>query len=140
MIYDDSNAFGGQYITVINGYNSPNEPRSPDGMASYIFDVSGGKYRVQARVITSNDVDELSSNSCWIRIDGAMVNTVIHSSGWIQWNNIEYGENWHWDIVHSSDDNNKLVEFSLDSGTYTLEIGYREDGLYIDGILITKID
>lgn len=139
MIYDDPNAFGGQYITVLSGNNSTDNPPAPSGTASYIFEVTGGKYRVQARVLYG--IDRYNSDSCWIRINGAAVNTIVHTSGWIQWNNIVCSNTtWDWDTVRNMDDGNKLVEFSLNAGTYTLEIGYREDGLYLDAILITKID
>ncbi|MBN2588592.1 MAG: leucine-rich repeat domain-containing protein, partial [Sedimentisphaerales bacterium] len=137
MIYDDQESFGGQYFAVLSGYNSVNEPPYPDGTASYIFEVSGGTYRVQARC--SYYVDQYNSDSCWIRINGATLNTTTFANGWIKWNNIELNDSWHWDIVHSTDDENKLVEFELDPGIFTLEIGYREDGLYLDAILITKI-
>ena len=132
---DRTDASGGQYITVDAGNNSTAAP--PDtGVASYVFTVKGGIYKILGRVITlTNTVDD---DSCWIRIQKATTQTKNHSSGWVRWNDIAWGQNWHWDEAHSSDDGNQTVRFTMTAGTYTLEFAYREDGLLLDRLLITN--
>jgi hypothetical protein len=58
---------------------------------------------------------------------------------WVR-NDIAGGSDWHWDVVHSSEDGNKEVEWTMSAGTYTLNIAYREEGALLDAIVITKID
>jgi hypothetical protein len=55
-------------------------------------------------------------------------------------NDIAGGSDRHWDVVHSSEDGNKEVEWTMSAGTYTLNIAYREEGALLDAIVITKID
>ena len=126
-------ASGGQYIEVESGNNSTSGPTN--GVASYNITIGGGTYKINCRVIaptTSND-------SFYVNIPGATTQTVNHSSGWVRWNDIAGGSDWHWDIVHSSDDGNKEVEWTMAAGTYTLNIAYREEGALVDAIVITKI-
>jgi len=128
---------GGEYITVVTGNNSTSEPPA-EGVATYVFTVEGGTYKVLGRVITYN-LDS-GDDSCWIRIQGAATQTTNHSSGWVRWNDIEWGQDWHWDEVHSSEDGNTEVEWTMAPGTYTLEFAYREDGVLLDAIVISKLD
>ncbi len=128
---------GGEYITVVTGNESTNEPPA-EGVATYVFTVEGGTYKILGRVITYNL--DTGDDSCWFRIQGATTQTTNHSSGWVRWNDIELGQDWHWDEVHSSDDGNETVEFTMAPGTYTLEFAYREDGLLLDAIVISKLD
>ncbi len=81
-----------------------------------------------------------TDDSFWRQIPGATIQTVNHSSGWVQWNNIDGGADWHWDVVHSSDDADTKVEWTMAASTYTLEIAFREDGALLDAITITRID
>jgi len=53
---------------------------------------------------------------------------------------VEVGEDWHWDIVHSRDDDDLEVEWTLEAGTHTLQIAYRNGGPLLDAIVIRKID
>jgi len=132
---DRADSSGGRYITVDAGNNSTAVPPAT-GVASYVFTVKGGIYKILGRVITlTNTVDD---DSCWIRIQKATTQTKNHSSGWVRWNDIAWGQNWHWDEVHSSDDGNQTVQFTMTAGTYTLEFAYREDGLLLDRLLITN--
>ncbi len=55
-------------------------------------------------------------------------------------NNIGFGVDWYWDVVHGSDDADTEVEWTMAAGTYTLEIAYREDGAQLDAITITRIN
>ncbi|MHC4597336.1 MAG: hypothetical protein ACYS19_20615, partial [Planctomycetota bacterium] len=57
--------------------------------------------------------------------------------GWIRFNDIEDGDTWHWDEVHSNDHDNEVVLIKLPPGPHTLEIVRREDGALLDAILIT---
>ena len=50
------------------------------------------------------------------------------------------GSGWHWDMVHSSDGGNREVEWTMAAGTYTLNVAYREEGVLLDAIVISKID
>ncbi len=134
ILDDDPDASGGQYITVEAGTESLDEPPT-EGVASYTFEVEGGTYKIIGFVITPTADDD----SFWVNIDGATTQTTNHTSGWVMWNSIEAGEEWHSDVVHSSDDNATEVEWTMEAGTYTLEIGYREDGALLDAIMIQKI-
>ena len=51
---------------------------------------------------------------------------------------LEDGDAWHWAEVHSNDDNNQVVEYTLSSGTHTLEIARREDGALLNAIDVMK--
>ena len=68
-----------------------------------------------------------------------VTNTANHASGWICFNEIQGGDTWQWDEVHSNDDGNQVVEFTLSAGTHILEIARREDGALLDAIAITKL-
>ena len=127
-------ASGGKYIEVEIGNNSYDGPTN--GIASYNIEVAGGTYMISGRVIAPSTDDD----SLWVQIQGATTQTVNHSSGWVRWNEIAGGSDWHWDVVHSSEDGNEEVEWTMATGTYTLEIAYREDGVLLDAITITKID
>ena len=41
--------------------------------------------------------------------------------------------------VHSSEDGNQTVYFTLSHGTHTQEWAYREDGLFLDAIQISSV-
>jgi hypothetical protein len=45
---------------------------------------------------------------------------------------------WAWDEVHSDDHNQQVVNWRLHAGAQTLEIAKREDGVYLDAILVTS--
>ncbi len=128
-------ASGGEYIEVELGNNSTSAPPTAGGVASYKITVQGGTYKIHCREIAPTGDDD----SCWVRIQGATTQTANHSSGWVRWNDMAGGSDWQWDVVHSSDDGNAEVEWTMAVGTYTLEIAYREDGALIDAIMIAKI-
>jgi hypothetical protein len=144
QIVDDATASGGQYITVAAGNNSAANPPST-GVATYTVRIKeGGTYTMYLRVLTSPDVDAESSDSCWVHIQGATLNIAVAADDWINDNNIDYEvadpQDWFWKQVghYAAYPGNDYVEFTMDPGTYTLEIAYREDGLWIDGFLITN--
>ena len=95
---------------------------------------------LRVRCTTAGDDDD----SCYVRIKGAVLNLTGLTDNWISDNNIddqiENSTEWFWKQVgnYSSPPGNDYVEFNMNPGTYTLEIAYREDGLMIDGFLITN--
>ena len=132
--YDDPLASGGKYIGTDNGIGDQNNDPPATGVATYSFTVQGGTYKIALRV--KPDL----GNSVWVRIVGATKYTPgTHTSGWIRFNDIEAGANWHWDDVHSSDHNNQVVSITLPAGKHSLQIAYREDGCQVDAILITAV-
>lgn len=142
----DATASAGQYITVAAGNNSSTRVPTPAGTATYTITVEeGGVYTMYLRVLCAPDVDLDSADSCWVRVQGAPLNIPVSTDDWINNNNLDYdatdnSEEWFWSQVRQygawpMDD---YIEMTLDPGTYTVEIAYREDGLWIDGFLITN--
>ncbi len=134
-ISDDPLASGGKYIgtPTTQADSSSNPPTT--GIAKIPFTVPGGKYKLLFRVLIPGD-----NNSVWVRIADGTTQTKNHASGWVRFNDIEAGEAWHWDEVHSSDDNNTVVEWTLAPGAHTLEIAYREAGAQVDVIVIQPVN
>jgi hypothetical protein len=134
-IYDDPAASGSKCIGTDDGIgNSSDTPPAPDGTASYTFTVEGGTYKISCRIIIP------SGDSFWVRIPGAATQTTNHSSGWVRWSDPHNSNNWYWHDVFSAEDNGETVLFTMDPGTYTLEIAYRGDAALMDAIEISKID
>ena len=77
-------------------------------------------------------------SSFWVRIPGQQTNTRNHTSGWISFYGIQIGYTWHWDEVHSHDDDDRVVEFTLSAGTHTLEIARQESGVLLDTIAVLQ--
>ncbi len=138
MTYDDDpNASGGEYIGVALGNNSTASSPAPNGTASFVFDVpAAGTYKVVARIKLLTDT--IDDDSSYARIDGA---TYSSGSNWIKWNNNTVkpgiGTKWGWVTIFNNDASDAQVNFTMDAGQYTLEIAYREDGMYFDAFLIT---
>ena len=129
---DDPTASGGQYIGTVDGSGDSNSNPPADGVATYSITVpEDGVYRIAFRVVITG-----GSNSFWVRIPGMATNTGNHASGWVRFNDIQDGDAWHWDEVHSNDDSNQVVDFTLSAGTHTLEIARREDGTLLDAIAV----
>ncbi len=146
QIIDDATASGGKYIAVEPGNDSSSGPPST-GIATYTIRVSeGGVYRMYLRVLCSPDVDGDSSDSCWVRIQGATLNIEVAADDWIRDNNLDYevavtdSQDWFWSQLRHYDawPGDEFIEMTMEPGNYTLEIAYREDGLWIDGFLITN--
>jgi hypothetical protein len=131
LVLSDSAASGGQYIAVASGNTSGTNPPT-SGVATYVFDVQGGVYTIIGRTIAPSGTDD----SFWARIEGATTQTNNHTSGWVRWS-IVHSNDWNWSPVRSMDDDYATVYFTMDTGTYTLEIAYREDGALLDSFLIT---
>ncbi len=131
-IYDDLMASGGQYIGTDAGSGDETENPPVYGVATYNFTVPEGTYKILLHVIIIGGAD-----SFWVRIPGAGYDPGTHRSGWIRFNVIDKGDNWHWDEVHSNDHSNQIVKFTLSAGEHTLEIARRDDATLLDCILIT---
>ncbi|UCC97801.1 MAG: discoidin domain-containing protein [Phycisphaerales bacterium] len=138
LVYDDPIASGGKYISTDESVGNSSSNPPADGVATYNFAVAGGTYKVSIRVQTPD-----GSNSFWFRIQGATTpaETGLHSSGWVRWNDPPDLGGWFWSDVFSDDDSqDATVLFTMDPGTYTLEVARREDGAQLDVIVISKID
>ncbi|MHC4175523.1 MAG: discoidin domain-containing protein, partial [Planctomycetota bacterium] len=136
--YDDPAASGGKYIGTDVGIGDENDNPPPDGVATYSFTAEGGTYKILLRVIITE-----GNNSFWVRIPGATNHdpgTHPANPGWIRFNDISDGAEWHWDEVHSNDHDNQVVKITLPAGPHTLEIARREEGALLDAIVISKID
>ena len=48
-------------------------------------------------------------------------------------------DGWAWDEVHSDDHDQEVVNWTLAAGPHTIEIAKREEGVLLDGFLITSI-
>jgi hypothetical protein len=138
---DKPDASGGKYMSSVDAGLARTTAAGPGtdgtGLATYKFTVKGGTYAIRVREI----VPSTSSDSWWVRIQGATLNAKIHASGWIQWNNAPVAQSWAWNSIISTDDGGKTVLFTMPAGTYTLEMAYREDGCLLDALVITdKLD
>ncbi len=136
QVYDDPLASGGRYIGTDDGIGDEDDNPPADGIATYSFTVEAGTYKILGRVRPD------AGNSFWVRIATVTPVPVTRTDGWIKWNSIEEGAEWHWDEVHDEDQSgNPRVEWTLPAGQHTLEIARREDGGLLDAILITdKLD
>jgi len=81
-----------------------------------------------------------NGDSFWFRIQGATTQTTNHPSGWIRWSDPPNSDSWYWEDVFSAEDSGETVLFTMDPGTYTLEVGYRENAALMDTILISKVE
>ncbi|MEJ2648483.1 MAG: hypothetical protein P8016_08780 [Sedimentisphaerales bacterium] len=141
QVVNDVTASGGNYIVASSVANNSNPPST--GIAKYSVEITEeAVYRMYLRVrcetAGSND------DSCYVRIRGASLNLTGLNNGWISDNNIDYqipnSTDWFWKQVgnYASEPGNDYAEFTMTPGTYTVEIAYREDGLDIDGFLLTN--
>ena len=132
----DPLASGGSYIGTDDGIGDESNAPPATGVATYSFTAQGGVYKISLRVSITG-----GSNSFWVRVPTATNYAPgTHTSGWIRFNDISDGAAWHWDDVHSSDHNNQVVSITIPAGANTLEIARREDGAFLDAIVITKIN
>jgi hypothetical protein len=134
-VYDDPLASAGKYIGTEDGIGDSSD-NPTDGIATYSFTVEGGTYKILGRVRPD------AGNSFFVRIATGTPVPVTRTDGWIRWNSIEAGAEWHWDEVHDDEQNgDPTVIWTLPAGQHTLEIARREDGGLLDAILITdKLD
>jgi len=131
-MYDDAGASGGRHIGSEDGDGDDNnDPPGAEWVATYNFTVSGGVYKILARIITS------PGNSFWIRIPDATSPQITREDGWVNTNPMDSGDTWHWDEIHNDQQDDNVVHFTLSAGQHTLEIAKREDGTRLDAIVIT---
>jgi len=142
QVGDDYNASGFKYIAVEPGNDSSPVPPT-DGIATYSIEiVEGGAYAMYLRLRCEEAGN--GDDSLWVRMQGATYNPTVDSNDWIRANNINdqiaNPQEWFWkQLGHYQDyPGNVPIEMIMDPGTYTLEIAYREDGLWIDAFLITN--
>ncbi len=127
-------ASGGWYIGSRDGDGDDNtNPPAAPWIASYNFTVTGGVYKVAARIITS------PGNSFWVRIPGATSPQITRADGWVNTNPMDAGATWHWDEFHNDDQNDNVVYFTLSAGQHRLEIAKREDGTLLDAMVIMGV-
>jgi hypothetical protein len=131
MIWDDPEASGGQYMEVQPGTGGGGSGANEDLSATYDINVSGGVYQLLGRTLCPDGKDD----SFWIRIQGAATNR-NNDTGWVRWGVVNSSE-WMWTPVRSMDDADTTVLFTMEAGSYTVEITYREDGAKIDAFLLT---
>jgi len=136
--YDDPNASGGKHIGSEDGDGSDGTyAPGAEWLAGYNFNAAGGVYKVVLRG------QEAGADSFWVRIVGAVSQNFENpdqpGTGWVKFNGMDAPAGWAWDEVHSDDaSGDPVVNWTLASGQYTLEIGKREDGTYLDAILVTS--
>lgn len=112
----DSNACDNAYM-LANGGSSFSSPPS-DGSLNYDFDVdtNGTTVAIWFKVLTPSGNDD----SYWVR---------VNSQSWDKWDTgFTHSSNFYW---------RKWDEKTLNAGTHTLEVKYRENGAGIDQILVT---
>jgi len=121
QIQNDSNASGGQYITVATGNNSYDSAPS-NGRAVFTFNVTqAGTYRINGLVIAP----DYDGDSFWVQMD---------SSSFVKWNGLAVKSSWTWDEVHNSDSGDSIMEYNLSTGNHTVTFAYREDHAKLDKI------
>jgi hypothetical protein len=112
------NASGGLYVIVPegSGNNFDTSTYGGPGEVGLSFNIpEGGPYNLWARTIAPNE----GSNSFYVTSDGTLISdwAVPTSAGW-QWN--------------------KIVEVFLGPGNFDVEFRQREDGTWLDQVLLTN--
>lgn len=141
-IYEDPTSSGGRHIGSDDGDGDDNAtPPGVEWVASYDFTVGGGTYKMLFRAQQAN------SDSFWVRIPTATSQNLedqdLLGTGWVRFDAIDVprGE-WSWDEVYSELSHGmqvfEVMNYTLPAGTNTLEIAKREDGVFLDAILITN--
>ncbi|MCH8218218.1 MAG: LamG domain-containing protein [Planctomycetes bacterium] len=137
---DDPTASGGRYIGSIEPEDGDDNTVVPTAnwFATYNFNVTGGDYRVWFRA------QDGGGDSFWVRITTATSQTLENpdqvGTGWVKFNSMavpDAPDGWAWDEVHSNDHSNEVVNWTLAPGAHILEIAKREDGTWLDAIVIT---
>ena len=134
-VYTDPLSSGGRHIGSQDGDGDDNSVAPGAAwVARYSFSAAGGTYKVLLRA------QEQGSDSLWVRITTATSQTHEHpgqpGTGWVRFNELDAPSGWAWDEVHSNDHGNAVVNWTLPAGQNTLEIAKREDGVWLDAIVI----
>ncbi len=116
---EDPAAAGGKYLTYPSGTSMNNAPTNPADHAVFSVDVTeSGSYYLQARIRAPN----LSSNSLWFKVD---------NGNWIKWwEGIATGPVFNWSLAPGA-------PFTLNPGTHTITVAYRESGTQLDKISLS---
>lgn len=127
------------------GNSNTNPPAENDGWAVYSFSAPAGDYKILFRYSKED------SNSFWLRIVddtggpvtfAPMNDPTPQTDGWFSTNSMR-GTNFQleWDEAHNDNAHDDLdrdpVIFTLAGGDYQIQITRREDGVYLDGLVIT---
>jgi len=124
-VFYNENASGGQFIEVIKGRNSEENPPQ-DGICTYQFTVrKTGSYKVWGRVIAPMQYE----NAFWVKMD---------EGDWIKWKGIEVGCQWHWDVVRDHERGDQEVTFDLSEGKHRISVAYLLDGTRLDKLLVVE--
>jgi hypothetical protein len=140
-IYDNPTSSAGRHIGSDNGDGSDGDTApGAEWVATYNFNATGGVYKILIRAIAPSGGDD----SFWVRVPTATSQSHEDpdqpGTGWVRFNGIDAPDEWNWDEVHSNDHDDAVVNWTLPAGTHTLEIAKREDGTWLDTIVISKID
>ncbi len=137
-VYDDPASSGGKHMGSEDGdVNDNSAAPGEDWVAVYNFNAAGGIYKVLIRG------QEVGSDSFWVRIPGATAQSYEHpdqaGTGWVKYNGFDAPDGvMAWDEVHSDDNDKDIVYWDLPAGAHTIEIAKREDGVWLDAIVITN--
>ncbi len=128
----NSSASNNTLLIVGNVSRDLNTPPGGDaGRLTFTFDIAkAGTYHIFVRAATSGDSDD----SFFVKMD---------QGSWFTWNRINYNNKdgkWHWDQVGEWTGGSQAdpVSFNLSSGSHTLILGAREEGVKIDKIKISS--
>lgn len=110
-----STAALGRYVTVVGGNKSIESPPSTEGWVSLDFNLSSSaEYGIWGRVRAPSP----NEDSFWVK---------VNSQSWLNWNNLSTTNEWTW---------KKVGTRSLNAGSNTITIGYREDGAHLDKLYV----
>jgi len=124
-LFESESASGGQFMEVDPGNNNL-EYAPEDGLTQFHFSVKiPGIYKIWGRV----RIDMDDEDAFWVKMD---------DNQWVLWQDIEVGCQFHWDEVHDSHNNKKVMLYNLAAGLHTLTFTYGMDQSRLDKLLITN--
>ena len=113
---------GNERFIVARGAQSRDDPPTESGVATYTVDLAAGAYALYGRVWA------MDGNSFWLRVDGGE---------WLEWDGLRSYRGWEWHTVErAADDEHRPRRFDLSAGEHTLEVGYRENRVRLDTLLL----
>ncbi len=126
----DASASGGKFIW--SGTTTTTAATPPTtGHATYSFTLATAQtVTVWGRFFVGPAAG--TDDSLYVRLD---------NGAWTVWNDITTRQGntaWGWDRAHDSPAGNTNKSWALASGSHTLEISYREDGLKMDRFVVTS--
>jgi hypothetical protein len=135
--YVDPASSGGQHIGSEDGDGNDNDfAPAAEWRATYSFNAVGGTYKVVLRV------QDFGDDSFWVRVPSATSETHEDpdqpGTGWVLLDLTSPEGVWEWKDVESDSHADAVVHWTLPAGTNTIEIAKREDGVWLDAILVTS--